>query len=121
VHRDRAGNGIDVNGLSRRPEVIAAFLADPLVHDRVSASLGVGLLDVGKTLMAQAATLRVPTLIVHGADDPVTSPRASAQFAQRARESCDHRLVPGALHEVHNEASWPATWESMTHWIDRHC
>ena len=33
-------NGLDVTGLSRDPDVIARYQADPLVHDRTSVRLG---------------------------------------------------------------------------------
>src|SRR6185436_7925642 len=98
--------------------VVEAYRRDPLVHDRVSAALGIDLLDLGDQLLAEAPSLRVPTLIVHGGADPVTSAAASREFARLAGGACSYYEVPGAYHEVHHEASWRDTWLAIDGWMD---
>jgi alpha-beta hydrolase superfamily lysophospholipase len=111
-------NEIDPNGLSHDEAVVRAYRADPLVHDRVSAALGIGLLELGDELLSTAADLRVPVLVVHGDADPVTSAISSRQFAVRAGKRCRYEGIPGSLHEVHHETSWPDTWRLMSEWLD---
>jgi alpha-beta hydrolase superfamily lysophospholipase len=67
-------NGLDRSGLSHDPQVIAAYNADPLVHDRISARLGLDLLRNGEWALAHAAEFpAVPLLLVHGTADRITS------------------------------------------------
>ena len=111
-------NEIDPSGLSHDEAVVRAYRADPLVHDRVSSALGVGLLELGDELLSLAPGLLAPVLVVHGDEDPITSALASRQFAARAGKGCKYYGVPGSLHEVHHEASWPDTWRVISEWLD---
>ena len=95
-------NGLERAALSRDPAVIRAYEADPLVHDRLSAALGIGLLEAGEWALAHAAEFPTPLLLVHGDADRITSPAASAEFAARAPAST-LKLWPGLYHETHNE------------------
>ena len=51
----RVGNGLDVQALSHDPAVVAAYQADPLCHDRISARLGRFIADAGPATLARAA------------------------------------------------------------------
>ncbi len=95
-------NGLELAALSRDPAVVAAYQADPLVHDRLSARLGVGLLDAGEWAMAHAAEFPVPLLLMHGTADRLTSHEASQEFAAKA-PNCTLKLWEGLYHETHNE------------------
>lgn len=110
-------NEVDAEGLSHDANIVRAYRADPLVHDRVSTALGVDLLDLGGQLLAEAPGLTVPTLIVHGGADPVTSPQASRAFAEAAGPVCTYVEVLGSYHEVHHEASWGETWRVIDEWL----
>jgi alpha-beta hydrolase superfamily lysophospholipase len=111
-------NEVDANGLSHVDNIVRDYRADPLVHDRISTALGIDLLDLGDELLADAHTLTVPTLIIHGGADPITSPRASREFAKLAGPICTYVEVEGSYHEVHHEASWDETWRVIAGWID---
>jgi alpha-beta hydrolase superfamily lysophospholipase len=111
-------NEIDSNGLAHDASVLRDYRADPLVHSRISAALGVDLIDLGPQLLAEAPGLKVPTLIVHGGADPITSAKASRDFTDLAGPICRYVEVPGAYHEVHHEASWGETWHVIDGWID---
>ena len=51
------GNGLDATGISRDPAVVAAYRADPLVHDRIAPRLIRFLADAGPTVRALGAAL----------------------------------------------------------------
>jgi len=74
-------NDLDLDQLSRDPEVRPAYEADPLVHDKLSAQLGIDMLEAGREIDAWSGSLSVPTLMMHGTADGLTSPTASAAFA----------------------------------------
>lgn len=95
-------NGLELAALSRDPAVVAAYQADPLVHDRLSARLGIELLQSGEWAIAHAAEFPVPLLLMHGTADRLTSHEASQQFASQA-SNCTLKLWEGLYHETHNE------------------
>ena len=43
----RVGNGLNADYISHDPAVVAAYKADPLVHDRISARLAVFIAENG--------------------------------------------------------------------------
>ena len=71
-------SGLDPTGLSRDPEVVRAYKVDPLVHDRLSARLGMAAIASGEWAIAHAAEFPLPLLLVHGSADKLTSAAASA-------------------------------------------
>jgi alpha-beta hydrolase superfamily lysophospholipase len=50
----RLPNGLDVEGISRDPAVVARYDADPLVHSRVSARFGLESIEAGEWAIAHA-------------------------------------------------------------------
>ena len=72
--------GITPELLSRDPDVGQRYLADPLVHSSMTASLGVSLTDgVGRTA-AGGAAIQVPCLMLHGGADRLCAPVGSEAF-----------------------------------------
>jgi len=95
--------GLPAESLSHDPAAVAAYRADPLIHDWVSARLAVPMLAAGRWALAHAQELRLATLLLHGTADAVTSCEASGEFARRAGENCTLRAWPGLFHELHWE------------------
>ena len=50
-----------------------------------------------------AADLGLPTLLMHGTADPITSAQASIEFAQRTAGKCTLKTWPALYHELHWE------------------
>ena len=95
--------GIKASDLSHDPAAVAAYESDPLVHDRVSARLAVQMFAAGRWALAHAPDLAIPTLVLHGTDDAITSCDASSKFAELAGERCTLRTWAGLFHELHWE------------------
>jgi alpha-beta hydrolase superfamily lysophospholipase len=112
------GNEIDPAGIARDPEVVRAYLADPLVHDRLSVRLGMAILDSGQYARDHAAELTTPLLVMVSPDDPITSAPAAAAFCVAAGEVCALREWPGLFHELHNEAEQAAVIAALLDWIE---
>lgn len=112
-------NGLDRDGLSRDPEVVHAYNTDPLVHDRVSARLGIDMIEEGFWLLENASALEIPALLMHGSDDRICSPQASQEFAKDAEEACTLKLWDGQYHEIHNEPEKDQVLEFALGWMDR--
>jgi alpha-beta hydrolase superfamily lysophospholipase len=114
-------SGLEQAALSHDPAVVAAYAADPLVHDRISFRLGIDLLEGGKRALEQAGDFRLPVLLMHGSADRLIDPQATQLFFDRAG-SADKtvRLWSGLLHETHNEAEWQEVVALSTGWARAH-
>jgi len=111
-------NGLKVDGLSRDPAVVRAYVADPLVHDRISAMLGSSVIRAGEQALARAGSFHLPLLLMHGADDPIIDPAATEAFF-RAAPGPDKtlRIWPGLRHEIHNEPEQLEVLNEMVDWV----
>jgi alpha-beta hydrolase superfamily lysophospholipase len=111
-------SGLDVQALSRDPAVVREYLADPLVHDRVSARLAQFIVDGGAFVRALAPRWRVPTLLIWGGADRIVSPAGSAAFAAAApREVVTAHLHPALFHEPFNEPERAQVLAQLTAWL----
>ena len=109
-------NGLELAAISRDPAVVAAYQADPLVHDRLSARLGIELLRSGEWAIAYAAEFPVPLLLMHGTADRLTSHEASQEFASQA-PNCTLKLWERLYHETHNEPEKDKVIGFMIEWL----
>lgn len=98
-------NGLKNSSLSHDTEHTQSYQKDHLVHSRVSMRLFVNSYDAGYWALNHASDLKKSILLLHGEDDRITSPKASALFANKAGSLCEFRLFPNAFHELHNEDS----------------
>jgi acylglycerol lipase len=113
-------NGLDRSALSRDPRVVERYNADPLVHDRVSARLGMDLLWNGERALEQAARFPFPLLLMHGGADRITSVEASREFARRSDGRCTLKIWDGFYHEIHNEPEQAQVLDYMISWLRAH-
>ena len=113
-------NGIDPRGLSQDPTTVAAYLADPLVHDRISARLARFILDAGEHARRSASRWTVPTLLLWGGSDPVVDPEGSRAFAAAAPAGVLTAQEFGPMrHEIFNETERAAVLMALRSWLDR--
>ncbi|HKK80464.1 MAG TPA: lysophospholipase, partial [Phaeodactylibacter sp.] len=73
-------NNLNTADLSRDPEVVEAYEADPLVHDRITAGNAINMMEEGAWLLRQRGDFPCPLLVLHGTGDKVTSAEASETF-----------------------------------------
>lgn len=117
-------NGLNLNSISRDPATIAAYQADPLVHDKMSARLGMDILQQGEWAIEHATEFPpIPLLLVHGACDQITSAPATEEFAKKARAgslspSVTLKLWPECYHETHNDPEKAEVIAYMIAWLD---
>ena len=112
-------NGLDVRGISRDAAVVARYQADPLIHDKLSAAMGIGTLEAADWLAKYTGHVPCPTLLVHGTADPITDPRATAAFAGRTRGDLTFLPFEGLYHETHNEPEQAQVLAAITDWLDK--
>jgi alpha-beta hydrolase superfamily lysophospholipase len=109
--------GMDPAGISRDPEVVKAYVADPFVKGKITPRLLVEVLDAGQWALAHAGGLEVPLLLMHGDSDQITSHGASQRFARDAGAGVTFRSWPGAFHELHNEPEKAEVFAAITGWL----
>lgn len=113
-------NGIDPRGLSHDEAAVAAYRADPLVHDRISARLARFILDAGEQARAAAPRWALPTLLMWGGADPVVDPAGSRAFAAAAPPGLLTAWEFEALrHEIFNETEREGVLMRLVQWLDR--
>jgi len=113
------GNGLDASGISRDPAVVAAYRADPLVHDRIAPRLVRFLADAGPTVLARAPRWQVPTLLLYAGSDRLVVPAGSAAFAAAAPAAVvTARPFASLFHEIFNEPEQDEVLGVLTAWLD---
>ena len=105
--------------LSRDAAHLASLPELELVHHRISARLYFAIRAAGEAALADAARLRVPLLLLHGEDDPITCQHATGELVGRAG-SADKtlRLYPGVRHEIHNDFGRERVLAEVADWLE---
>ena len=111
---------LDTRGLSHDQLVVDKYNNDPLVHDKISARLFVAIYDSGLWALEHAAEFPLPLLLMHGAADPLTSAKASQEFAQKAGNKVTLKVWDGLYHEIHNELEKAEVFNFMLDWLGNH-
>jgi len=113
------GNGLDATGISRDAAVVAAYRADPLVHDRIAPRLVRFLADAGPAVLALAPRWQVPTLLLYAGSDRLVVPTGSVAFAAAAPAVVvTARPYASLFHEIFNEPEQDEVLGVLTAWLD---
>ncbi|WP_088283574.1 alpha/beta fold hydrolase [Ideonella sp. A 288] len=112
------GNGLQAEWLSHDAEVVAAYRADPLVHDRITPRLVRFIVDGGAQVRALAPRWALPTLLMYAGADRCVAPRGSAAFAAAAPPGVVEARCFGAMrHEIFNEPDRAEVLSTLTRWL----
>lgn len=109
-------SGLEVNFLSHDERVVANYKNDPLVHDKISVSLFNIMMKGSKDVLSFAEELNLPLLLVHGAEDKISSPVGSMDFAKKTRMA-ELKIWDGGYHELHNEPFKNEVFTYIKNWI----
>jgi alpha-beta hydrolase superfamily lysophospholipase len=111
-------NGLDARQVARSPQVVQAYLQDPLVHRKISAGLAQWILAEGAKTVAQAPAWSVPTLLLYAGSDRLVDPQGSARFAAQAPLGVVQAQVFQAMyHEIFNDPQADEVYTALTHWL----
>ncbi len=113
-------NGLEPAFLSHDPSVVDAYLADPLVHDRMSPSLGRFIAHGGPEVLSHAPQWRVPTMLLYAGNDGMVNPQGSRRFAQRAPIGVvQAHCLEDFFHEIFNDTHRSEAVEAMLKWLEQ--
>ena len=109
-------SGLVVDHISHDRDVVEKYIADPLVHDKISVSLFHSAMSAASNTLANANKLNIPLLLMHGEDDRISSPEGSRQFASKT-EFAELKIWEDGYHELHNEPFKRDVLTYITRWI----
>ncbi|HZV93194.1 MAG TPA: alpha/beta hydrolase [Caldimonas sp.] len=113
------GNGLKPEWISRDSAVVAAYRADPLVHDRIAPRLARFIVDGGEFVREAAPRWNVPTLLLYAGADRCVEPSGSAAFAAAApRGMVTTRAFTPLSHEIFNEPERAEVFSVLGDWLD---
>ena len=111
--------GMDVTGISRDPQVVAVYRADPLVHGKGTARLATEAARTMAWCHQHADSLQIPILMIHGTADRITSPKRSRDLFERfSRSNKKYIAFEGGYHESHNDLHYPKATAEILNWLN---
>lgn len=119
------GNRLDARYLSHNEQVVKKYLADPLVHNKISPRLGQFIATAGPATVAAAAHWSTPTLLMYAGADRLVNPAGSRAFAEKAARSpavkpgtVTGKCFDGLYHEIFNEVDATPVFDTLRAWLD---
>lgn len=113
----RVSSNITGEQLSRDAAVGEAYFADELVETKATTRFGKAVFGEQSKLADRHGSIAIQTLVIHGADDELVQPAASAGLA--ASGAVERKVYPGLRHEMHNEPEAAQVLGDVADWIDR--
>ena len=110
-------NEVDPKLLSRLPDVVEAYRADPLVHSKISSRLYTEWLAATRHILDHAGEIKMPFLILAGTDDGLIDPLGSQELHNRAASMSELRLLEGRYHEPFNDRDNEEVFALITNWL----
>ena len=113
---------VDPNGVSRDPEVVKAYVEDPLVfHGKTPARLAAELLGAMLRVTAEADKVTLPFIVLQGSEDKLVDP-LGAQILYEKASSKDKaiKIYQGLYHEVFNEPERARVLHDVETWLAAH-
>jgi alpha-beta hydrolase superfamily lysophospholipase len=113
-----APNGLKPEWICRDPQVVKAYVADPLVHDRITGRLARFIVEEGAATRALAARWHLPTLLLYSGPDRCVASRGSDAFAAAApRAHVEHERYDPLAHEIFNEPERERVLKRLGDWL----
>ncbi len=113
---------LDAGDVSRDPEVVKAYMEDPLVfHGKTSARLAAELLKAMLRVTAEADKISLPFIVLQGGEDKLVDP-GGAQMLYDNAVSTDKtiKVYDGLYHEVFNEPERAVVLKDVETWLAAH-
>jgi len=113
---------LEIEGISRDPAVVDAYINDPLVYTgKITARLATELINTIEHVTKHGAKIRLPIMIAQGSEDKIVDPDG-AQFLYDLVSSEDKtiNIYDGFYHEIFNEPEHGQVLNDVKQWIESH-
>ena len=112
-------NGLDIDGISRDPEVVKAYREDKLVHELISPRTYFAFSEAAQACRRDIRNLQVPTVMYQGMADRVVDPKGALEAAAAApHEMLRFVTLSDTFHEVFNDTNRDSTIRDLLAWLD---
>jgi acylglycerol lipase len=114
--------GLDVDGVSRDPSVVRAYVEDPLVHTgKTTARLAAEILGAMKRIPEIAAQITLPILLIQGGADRLVDPEGARMLFETVQSSDKTiKIYEGLYHEIFNEPERDQVLSDVEEWLKNH-
>jgi acylglycerol lipase len=116
------GQKLSSESVSRDPEVVAAYDADPLNYrGKLKAGVGGAMLRAMDSFPSRLPSLRLPLLVMSGTDDKLVNPQG-ARLVEELAGSSDKtlKMYDGLYHEIFNEPEKELVLGDLSDWLKAH-
>jgi len=111
-------SGLNTKYISTQDKEVINYNDDSHNHGRISFRLLSAISQHGLWVMNNTNQLKVPTLLLHGNKDHVTSHHASKKVAQKRPDLIKYIEFDGMYHEIHNDKARGALANACINWIN---
>ncbi len=113
---------LDATAISRDPEVVKAYVEDPLVFNgKISARLAAEMVNTMERLAVKANQITLPLLIVQGTEDKLVDPSGARLLHERAGAADKTiKTYEGLYHELFNEPEREEVLNDVGEWLEAH-
>jgi acylglycerol lipase len=113
---------VDAKSISRDPEVVKAYVIDPLVfHGKTPARLAAELLKAMLRVTTEADKITLPFIVLQGSEDKLVDPRgAQTLYDKASSKDKTIRIYEGLYHEVLNEPERARVLTDVETWLAAH-
>lgn len=113
---------LDATGISRDPDVVKAYINDPLVfHGKTPARLAAEMLKAMLRVTAEVGKISLPFISVQGGSDKVVDPDGTRMLYEKSRsEDKTIKIYEGLYHEVFNEPERAIVLKDVETWLKAH-
>jgi len=114
--------GLDASFISHDPEVVKAYVNDPLVfHGKTPARLAAEMLKAMQRVTTEVGTIHLPFIAIQGGQDKLVDP-GGVQMLHDQAASTDKtiKVYPELYHEVFNEPERGVVLKDVETWLNAH-
>jgi len=113
---------LDVSGISRDPEVVKAYVNDPLVfHSKTPARLAAEMLRAMLRVKTEVSRIALPFITVQGSQDNLVDPGgAQMLYDEAGSQDKTIKIYEGFYHEVFNEPERAKVLKDVETWLAGH-
>jgi alpha-beta hydrolase superfamily lysophospholipase len=109
---------LDASLLSCDADVVEAYTADPLVHDKASARWFTEVQKAHAEVLRRAGEVVLPTLVMQGGDDKIVDVEATRRVAEAlGAEDKKYIEYAGLRHEIFNEVERARVYDDLRSWL----
>ena len=112
-------NELDVQLISRDPEVVRAYQADPMVYSKLTPRWYTESQAAMASVHAGAGRYTLPMLMMLGTEDGICSHQEGRRFFEAYMGPKELRINEGLYHELFNEPEKEKVLADLTEWLDQ--